>query len=45
MVHQGFDIVGGSLTDFMANEGKAVTNPGLDLDDFIDLSFATRTQS
>ena len=37
------DIVGGSLTDFMANEGKDVTNPGLDLQDFIGLSFATFT--
>ena len=37
------DIVGGSLTDFMANDGKEVTNPGLDLDDFIGLSFATFT--
>ncbi len=37
------DIVGGSLTDFMANEGKAVTNPGLDLDDFIGLSFSKFT--
>ena len=37
------DIVGGSLTDFMANEGKDVTNPGLDLEDFIGLSFATFT--
>ena len=37
------DIVGGSLTDFMANDGKDVTNPGLDLDDFIGLSFATFT--
>ncbi|MGA2551955.1 MAG: ABC transporter substrate-binding protein [Burkholderiaceae bacterium] len=37
------DIVGGSLTDFMANEGKDVTNPGLDLPDFIGLSFATFT--
>jgi glycerol transport system substrate-binding protein len=37
------DIVGGSLTDFMANDGKDVTNPGLDLNDFIGLSFATYT--
>ena len=37
------DIVGGSLTDFMANDGKDVTNPGLDLNDFIGLSFATFT--
>ena len=27
----------------MANDGKDVTNPGLDLDDFIGLSFATFT--
>jgi glycerol transport system substrate-binding protein len=37
------DIVGGSLTDFMANDGKDVTNPSLDLNDFIGLSFATFT--
>jgi len=37
------DIVGGSLTDFMAGEGKEITNPNLDLDDFIGLSFATFT--
>jgi glycerol transport system substrate-binding protein len=37
------DIVGGSLTDFMANDGKDVTNPGLDLADFIGLSFGTFT--
>jgi glycerol transport system substrate-binding protein len=37
------DIVGGSLTDFMANEGKEITNPNLDLSDFIGLSFATFT--
>ena len=37
------DIVGGSLTDFMANDGKDVTNPGLDLNDFIGLSFGTFT--
>jgi glycerol transport system substrate-binding protein len=36
-------IVGGSLTDFMANDGKDVTNPGLDLDDFIGLSSGTFT--
>ncbi|WP_299016511.1 extracellular solute-binding protein, partial [uncultured Caulobacter sp.] len=30
-----------SLTDFMANEGKDVTNPGLDIDDFIGKSFTT----
>ena len=29
------------LTDFMAGEGKDVTNPGLDLDDFIGISFVT----
>ncbi len=29
------------LTDWMAGEGKDVTNPGLDLDDFIGLSFTT----
>ena len=37
------DIVGGSLTDFMANEGKEVTNPHQDLNDYIGLSFATFT--
>ena len=37
------DIVGGSLTDFMAGDGKAITNPNLDLKDFIGLSFATFT--
>ncbi len=37
------DIVGGSLTDFMANDGKDVTNPNLDLKDFIGLSFGTFT--
>ncbi len=37
------DIVGGSLTDFMAGEGKEITNPNLDLNDFIGLSFATFT--
>ncbi|MDE2583004.1 MAG: carbohydrate ABC transporter substrate-binding protein [Rhodospirillales bacterium] len=37
------DIVDGSLTDFMAKNGKEVTNPGLDLKDFIGLSFATFT--
>jgi glycerol transport system substrate-binding protein len=37
------DIVGGSLTDFMAGEGKDITNPNLDLKDFIGLSFATFT--
>ncbi len=30
-----------SLTDWMANEGKDVTNPGLDLDDFIGTQFTT----
>ncbi len=30
-----------NLTDFMAGEGKDVTNPGLDLDDFIGKSFVT----
>ncbi len=30
-----------NLTDFMAGEGKDVTNPGLDLDDFIGKSFTT----
>jgi len=30
-----------NLTDWMANEGKDVTNPGLDLKDFIGLSFTT----
>ena len=30
-----------SLTDWMAGEGKDVTNPGLDIDDFIGLSFTT----
>jgi len=29
------------LTDWMANEGKDVTNPNLDLNDFIGLSFTT----
>jgi len=29
------------LTDFMAGEGKAVTSPTLDIDDFIGLSFGT----
>ncbi len=33
------DIV--ALDDFMASEGKAVTLPSLDLDDFIGLSFTT----
>jgi glycerol transport system substrate-binding protein len=30
-----------NLTDFMANEGKDVTNPELDLDDFIGSKFTT----
>jgi glycerol transport system substrate-binding protein len=30
-----------NLTDWMAGEGKDVTNPGLDLKDFIGLSFTT----
>lgn len=30
-----------NLTDWMAGEGKDVTNPGLDLDDFMGLSFTT----
>lgn len=30
-----------NLTDWMADEGKDVTNPGLDLNDFIGLSFTT----
>ena len=30
-----------NLTDWMAGEGAAVTNPGLDLKDFIGLSFTT----
>ena len=37
------DIVGGSLTDFMAGDGKDITNPSLDLNDFIGLSFGTFT--
>src|SRR6202167_6265318 len=37
------DIIGGSLTDFMAGDGKDITNPNLDLADFIGLSFATFT--
>ncbi|MGO8105585.1 hypothetical protein AB9F46_35170, partial [Rhizobium leguminosarum] len=32
-----------SLTDWMANEGKDVTNPGLDIDDFIGKSFNFRS--
>ena len=30
-----------SLTDWMAGEGKAVTHPGLDIQDFIGISFTT----
>ncbi|MBT6035079.1 MAG: carbohydrate ABC transporter substrate-binding protein, partial [Kordiimonadaceae bacterium] len=30
-----------NLTDFMSGVGKDVTNPGLDLDDFIGTSFTT----
>ncbi|MEL6477864.1 MAG: ABC transporter substrate-binding protein [Pseudomonadota bacterium] len=30
-----------NLTDFMAGEGADVTNPGLDLDDFMGISFTT----
>ena len=30
-----------NLTDFMEGDGKDVTNPGLDLDDFIGKSFTT----
>ncbi|MEK1932751.1 MAG: extracellular solute-binding protein, partial [Pararhizobium sp.] len=30
-----------NLTDWMANEGKDVTNPGLDIADFIGTSFTT----
>ena len=30
-----------NLTDWMAGEGADVTNPGIDLDDFIGLSFTT----
>ncbi|MDR3374413.1 MAG: ABC transporter substrate-binding protein [Ancalomicrobiaceae bacterium] len=37
------DIVSGSLTDFMAGDGKDVTSPTLDLKDFIGLDFATFT--
>src|ERR1700678_4279188 len=35
------DIIDGSLTDFMATEAKDITNPNLDLKDFIGLDFAT----
>ena len=37
------EIVGGSLTDYMAGEGKDITDPMLDLNDFIGQSFATFT--
>ena len=30
-----------NLTDWMAGEGKDVTNPGLDLDDFMGIAFTT----
>src|SRR5690606_41632210 len=30
-----------NLTDWMAGEGAAVTNPNLDLDDFMGISFTT----
>ncbi|MBZ9606226.1 extracellular solute-binding protein, partial [Phyllobacterium sp. KW56] len=30
-----------NLTDWMAKEGKDVTNPGIDVDDFIGKSFTT----
>jgi glycerol transport system substrate-binding protein len=30
-----------NLTDFMAGDGKDVTNPGLDVDDFMGISFTT----
>jgi glycerol transport system substrate-binding protein len=30
-----------NLTDYMAGEGKDVTNPGLDIDDFMGISFTT----
>ena len=30
-----------NLTDFMAGEGRRVTSPGLDLDDFLGISFTT----
>lgn len=38
--HSRYDAVV-PLTDFMAGEGKDVTSPTLDLDDFIGLSFTT----
>ena len=34
-------IVGGNLTDFMAGDAKEITNPNLDLKDFIGLDFAS----
>jgi len=37
------DIVDGSLTDFMQKNGKDVTSPTLDLNDFMGLSFGTFT--
>ena len=37
------DIVDGSLTDFMQKNGKDVTSPTLDLQDFMGLSFGTFT--
>ncbi|WP_428377137.1 ABC transporter substrate-binding protein [Lichenicoccus sp.] len=37
------DIIDGSLTDFMAGDGKDVTSPTLDLKDFIGLSFGEFT--
>lgn len=40
--HSRYDAVV-PLTDFMAGEGADVTSPTLDLDDFIGLSFTTRS--
>ncbi len=37
------DIVGGSLTDFMANDAKDITSKRIDLPDFMGLSFGTFT--
>ncbi len=37
------DIVGGSLTDFMAKDAKDITSPRIDLPDFMGLSFGTFT--
>ena len=37
------DIVGGSLTDFMAGDAKDITSPRIDLPDFMGLSFGTFT--